>query len=100
VAAAGLVLITGSALRCARSWRWAGQPVPPAASGPEAPLARRPYGLRRAAVSTWLNVGVPSTQIAAWAGHCVGVLDQIYAKVIVGQEDAARRRIDAVLGGY
>jgi hypothetical protein len=43
---------------------------------------------------------VPSTQVAAWAGHSVGVLHQIYAKVIVGQEDAARRRIDAVLGGY
>jgi hypothetical protein len=39
------------------------------------------------------------------AGHGVGrtaseVLHHIYAKVIVGQEDAARRRIDAVLGGY
>jgi len=64
------------------------------------PLARRPYDLRHAAVSTWLNAGVPSTQVAAWAGHSVGVLHQIYAKVIVGQEDAARRRIDAVLGGY
>jgi integrase len=63
------------------------------------PLARRPYDLRHAAVSTWLNAGVPSTQVAAWAGHGVGVLHQIYAKVIVGQEDAARRRIDAVLGG-
>lgn len=63
------------------------------------PLARRPYDLRHAAVSTWLNAGVPSTQVAAWAGHSVAVLHQIYAKVIVGQEDAARRRIDAVLGG-
>ncbi|WP_297650312.1 hypothetical protein [Pseudonocardia sp.] len=30
-----------------------------------APLARRPYDLRHAAVSTWLNAGVPSTQVAA-----------------------------------
>jgi integrase len=62
------------------------------------PLARRPYDLRHAAVSTWLNAGVPSTQVAAWAGHSVGVLHQIYAKVIVGQEDAARNRIAAALG--
>lgn len=62
------------------------------------PLARRPYDLRHAGVSTWLNAGVPPTQVAAWAGHSVAVLLQIYAKVVVGQEDAARRRIDAVLG--
>ena len=63
------------------------------------PLARRPYDLRHAAVSTWLNAGVPSTQVAEWAGRSVAVLLQIYAKCIVGQEDAARRRIAAALGG-
>jgi hypothetical protein len=62
------------------------------------PLAARPYDLRHAAVSTWLNAGVPSTQVAEWAGHSVGVLHQIYAKVIVGQEDAARKRIAAAGG--
>lgn len=61
------------------------------------PLARRSYDLRHAAVSTWLNAGVAPTQGAAWAGHSVAVLLQIYAKCIVGQEDAASRRIDAVL---
>ena len=55
--------------------------------------------IRHAAVSTWLNAGVPPTQVAAWAGHSVAILLQIYAKCLVGQEDAARRRIDAVLGG-
>lgn len=63
------------------------------------PLARRPYDLRHAAVSTWLNAGVPPTQVAAWAGHSVAVLLTIYAKCLVGQEDAARRRIDDALGG-
>jgi integrase len=38
------------------------------------PLARRPYDLRHAAVSTWLNGGVPAPQVAAWAGHSVDVL--------------------------
>lgn len=63
------------------------------------PLAGRPYDLRHAAVSTWLNAGVPSTQVAEWAGHSLAVLLQIYAKCLVGQEETARRRIDAVLGG-
>ncbi|MFC4945674.1 tyrosine-type recombinase/integrase [Pseudonocardia sp. GCM10023141] len=61
------------------------------------PLARRPYDLRHAAVSTWLGAGVPPTQVAEWAGHSVAVLLQIYAKCLSGQEDAARRRIDAAL---
>jgi integrase len=30
------------------------------------PLARRPYDLRHAAVSTWLSAGVDSTQVATW----------------------------------
>jgi integrase len=61
------------------------------------PLARRPYDLRHAGVSTWLNAGIPPTQVAEWAGHSVAVLLQIYAKCLAGQEDAARRRIDAAL---
>jgi hypothetical protein len=42
--------------------------------------------------------GVPPTQFAAWAGHSDAVLLQIYAKCIIGQEDVARRKIDAALG--
>lgn len=49
-------------------------------------------------VSTSLNAGVPSTQVAEWAGHSLAVLLQIYAKCVVGQEEDARGRIDAVLG--
>ena len=61
------------------------------------PLARRPYDLRHAAVSTWLSAGVAPTQVAAWAGHSVAVLLQIYAKCLAGQEDTSRRRIEAAL---
>jgi integrase len=61
------------------------------------PLARRPYDLRHAAVSTWLNAGVPATQVAEWAGHGVAVLLRTYAKCIVGQDEAARRRIGEAL---
>jgi integrase len=62
------------------------------------PLARRPYDLRHACVSTWLAAGVPSTQCAEWAGHSVAVLHQIYAKVIGGLEAANHQRIEQALG--
>ncbi len=62
------------------------------------PLAATPYDLRHAAVSTWLNAGVPPTQIAEWAGHSVAVLLHVYAKCIVGQDEAARLRIAVALG--
>jgi len=61
------------------------------------PLARRPYDLRHAAPSTWLNAGVPPTQVAEWAGHSVMVLLRVYAKCIYGQEEMATQRIDAAL---
>ncbi|WP_341869628.1 DUF3987 domain-containing protein [Micromonospora inaquosa] len=63
------------------------------------PLARRPYDLRHAAVSLWLNAGVPATQVAEWAGHSMHVLMRVYAKCIYGQEEAARKRIEAALRG-
>jgi integrase len=57
-------------------------------------LARRPYDLRHAAVSTWLNAGVSAPQVAEWAGHGVEVLMRVYAKCISGQQDEAMRRIE------
>jgi len=63
----------------------------------ETKLVRRPYDLRHTAVSTWLNAGVPPTQVAEWAGHSVAVLLKVYAKCIVGQDSAARARIDEAL---
>lgn len=62
------------------------------------PLARRPYDLRHAAVSTWLNGGVAPTQVAEWAGHSVAVLLRVYAKCIAGQGQAARDQISRALG--
>lgn len=61
------------------------------------PLAGRPYDLRHAAVSTWLNAGVPATQVAEWAGHSLHVLLKVYAKCILGQDEAARHRIEVAL---
>jgi len=63
----------------------------------QSPLARRPYDLRHACLSLWLNAGVPPTQVAEWAGHSVNVLLRVYAKCIDGQDEAAKRRIEAAL---
>ena len=60
-------------------------------------MARHPYDLRHACLSTWLNAGVPATQVAEWAGHSVNVLLRVYAKCIDGQDKAARRRIEDAL---
>ncbi|WP_329424956.1 integrase [Streptosporangium sp. NBC_01495] len=46
------------------------------------PLGKRIYDLRHARLSTWLDAGVPATQVAHWTGlrHSVDVLLKIYAK--------------------
>ena len=62
------------------------------------PLAARPYDLRHAAVSMWLNAGVPAAEVAERAGHSVEVLNKVYAKCIDGQRDAMNERISVMLG--
>jgi integrase len=52
------------------------------------PLGRRPYDLRHAAVSLWLNTGVTATEVARRAGHGVAVLLKICAYSIDGQATA------------
>jgi integrase len=64
------------------------------------PLAKRPYDLRHAAVSTWLNAGVEATRVAAWAGHSVAVLLRVYAKCLDGGEQAARAKVQQAMNGW
>lgn len=61
------------------------------------PLAGRPYDLRHAAVSLWLNAGVHAPEVAERAGHSVDVLLRTYAKCIDGQQDVANQRIEKAL---
>ncbi|MEV6056895.1 tyrosine-type recombinase/integrase [Streptomyces sp. NPDC052107] len=61
-------------------------------------MAARPYDLRHAGVSQWLNSGVPAPEVAARAGHSVDVLLKIYAKCIDGQEQEMNDRIMQGLG--
>jgi hypothetical protein len=63
------------------------------------PLAKTPYDLRHAAVSTWLAAGVPVTKVAEWAGHSVEVLLKIYAKCLDGEEARTRAKVAAALAG-
>ncbi|WP_405507396.1 replication initiator [Streptomyces purpurascens] len=62
------------------------------------PLAARPYDLRHAALSSWLNAGVDPTEVAERAGNSVEVLLSRYAKCLDGRQDIAIRRIAELLG--
>lgn len=61
------------------------------------PLAGRPYDLRHACLSTWLNAGVDPTQVAEWAGNSVDVLLRVYANCIHGRDQLNRQRIEDAL---
>ena len=61
------------------------------------PLAGRPYDLRHAAVSLWLNARVPATDVAERAGHSVEVLLRVYARCLDEGTAIANRRIEAAL---
>lgn len=61
------------------------------------PLARRPYDLRHAALSSWLAAGVPPTDVAERAGNSVAVLLTVYAKCLDGQRDTYNDRIGRLL---
>jgi integrase len=58
------------------------------------PLAQRPYDLRHARLSTWLNAGVNPAQVAEWAGNSVPVLLRVYAKCLTDSEHTALKRIE------
>jgi integrase len=63
----------------------------------ESPLAGRPYDLRHAAATLWLNGGVPATEVAYRAGHGVAVLLKVYAGCVDGESDVISAKIEAAL---
>lgn len=63
----------------------------------KSPLAGRPYDLRHACLSTWLNAGVDPAQVAEWAGNSVRVLLTTYAKCVHSRENINRKRIEEAL---
>jgi hypothetical protein len=60
-------------------------------------LARRPYDLRHAALSLWLNAGAAPAQIAQRAGHSITMLLAVYTHCIDGQDDITNRQIERAL---
>ncbi|WP_436786316.1 tyrosine-type recombinase/integrase [Yinghuangia sp. YIM S10712] len=64
------------------------------------PLATRPYDLRHAGVSLWLNSGVDPAEVAKRAGHSIAVLLKVYAKCMDGGTDAANKRIAEAFGEW
>ncbi len=87
--------------RASRSWSQKSVGTPGGAVEPSggaeaeaaSPLAERPYDLRHARLSTWLNAGVAPAQVAEWAGNSVPVLLRVYAKCLTDSEQTALKRI-------
>jgi integrase len=79
-----------------RVWHTARQ----AALGPElaaTTLARRPYDLRHAALSLWLNASGAPAEVAARAGNSARVLHDVYLHCTDGHEDIVSQRIEDAL---
>lgn len=62
------------------------------------PRLKRPYDLRHSGISLRRTAGVPSRQVAEWAGHSVAVLERVYSKVLDGYDDRWQRQIDDFMG--
>jgi integrase len=82
--------VYGAAWQSARA-----KALPPAEAASK--MAARPYDLRHACVTTWLNATGDPAQVAAWAGHSVNVLLRVYVQCIAGRDAAARKRIERAL---
>ena len=60
-------------------------------------LARRPYDLRHAALSLWLNASGAPAEVAARAANSARVLYEVYLHCTDGQEDTVSQRIEDAL---
>jgi len=79
-----------------RTWHAARQ----AALGPElaaTALARRPYDLRHAALSLWLNATGAPAEVAARAGNSARALHDVYLHCIDSQQDHISQQIENAL---
>jgi integrase len=70
------------------------------ALGPElaaTPLARRPYDLRHAALSLWLNATGAPAEVAVRAGNTVHVLQDVYTHCVDGRDEFISQQIEEAL---
>ncbi|WP_437113695.1 tyrosine-type recombinase/integrase [Streptomyces roseoverticillatus] len=63
----------------------------------ESPLAGRPYDLRHACITRWLNAGVPIAEVARRVGNSPEVIHRRYHGCIDGHEEAANAKIAKAL---
>lgn len=56
-------------------------------------LAERPYDLRHARLSLWLNSGVDPAQISEWAGNSVAVLLRVYIHCLADSQESALAKL-------
>lgn len=61
------------------------------------PLAGRPYDLRHACITRWLNAGVPIAEVARRVGNSPEVIHRRYHGCIDGHEEAANAKISKAL---
>lgn len=64
------------------------------------PLARRPYDLRHAALSLWLNATADPARVAARAGNSTRVLHDVYTHCVSGHDDVINQQIERALRGH
>lgn len=62
------------------------------------PLAQRPYDLRHACITNWLNAGLPVAEVARRAGNSPEVILRRYAGCIDGHEELNNRKIEQAMG--
>ncbi|MFD5860955.1 tyrosine-type recombinase/integrase [Streptomyces chartreusis] len=63
----------------------------------DSPLAGRPYDLRHACITRWLNAGVPIAEVARRVGNSPEVIHRRYHGCIDGHEEVANSKIAAAL---
>lgn len=63
----------------------------------QSPLAGRPYDLRHACITRWLNAGVPIAEVARRVGNSPEVIHRRYHGCIDGHEEAANAKIAKAL---
>ncbi len=61
------------------------------------PLAGRPYDLRHACITRWLNAGVPIAEVARRVGNSPEVIHRRYHGCIDGHEEAANKKIEQAM---
>jgi integrase len=79
-------------------WRVKARPIALPPDKADSPLARRPYDLRHACITNWLNAGVPIAEVARRAGNSPEVIHRRYAGCIDGHEEVNNRKIEKAMG--